>query len=199
MRYDEFEAILKGERLKTKCPDKIKSLVDEMENLSERFEYEKAKKVLDDIKVELKKPRNPECGVLAIYDVDTIRDVHDLVTSHSIRINPNSFKFSDYLGLLVNVHKRKGELKRGRYSDIDRQRKIVAEEMLCLGMTISADRIKRPNRAFLDIAHKVSPFIACKELERREKVMFWKAIETGKKEEIERARERLRKYTGKTE
>lgn len=35
------------------------------------------------------------------------------------------------------------------------------------------------------------------ELERREKVNMWKAIESGKKEEIERARERLKKYVPK--
>ena len=60
-------------------------------------------------------------------------------------------------------------------------------------------RSKRPNRAFLDIAHKVNPSLCSSELERREKVMMWKAIESGKKEEIEKARERLKKYIQKSE
>ncbi len=105
----------------------------------------------------------------------TIKDVNDLVTSHSIRLNPDNYNFADFLGLLVNVHSRKGEIQGARYIDTDKQRKVVAEEMVCLGMTIPESRgckggigkSGKPNRAFLDIAHKINPFIACKEIERR--------------------------------
>lgn len=75
--------------------------------------------------------------------------------------------------------------------------------MACLGMPIyeskggKIGRSKKPNRAFLDIANKVNPSLCRGELERRERVMMWKAIESGKKEEIEKARERLLKYSAK--
>lgn len=184
--------------------DIIKPLIDHMSELSEKQEYEKAKNVLDKIKEELKKPSVEGLGsYLHIGNIQTIKDVNDLVISNSIRLSPDNYKFADFLGLLVNVHSRKSEIQGARYVDTDRQRKVVAEEMACLGMTIHESRggkggkSGKPNRAFLDVAHKINPFIACKEIERREKVMMWKAIESGKKEEIERARERLRKYVPK--
>lgn len=184
--------------------DIIKPLIDQMNQFSEKQDYEKAKEVLEKIKEELKKPSIegwPQ-SYIHIGNIQTIKDVKDLVISHSIRLNPDNYRFVDFLGLLVNVHSRKGEIQGARYSDTDKQRKVVAEEMACLGMTISESRggrrgigkSEKPNRAFLDVAHKINPFIACKELERREKVNMWKAIESGKKEEIEYARERLRKY-----
>ena len=187
--------------------DDIKPLIDQMSEFSEKQEYDKAREVLDEIKGKLNKP--PIEGLpqsyLHIGNIQTIKDVNDLVISNSIRLNPDNYKFADFLGLLVNIHSRKGEIQGARYIDNDRQRKIVAEEMVCLGMTIPESRggkgglgkSGKPNRAFLDVAHKINPFIACKEIERREKVNMWKAIEGGKKEEIERARERLRKYVPK--
>ena len=186
--------------------DTIKPLIDEMNQLSEKQDYEKAKEVLDKIKEELKKTSMEKWpgSYIHIGNIQTIKDVNDLVTSNSIRLNPDNYRFSDFLGLLVNVHSRKSEIQGARYIDTDRQRKIVAEEMACLSMTIpesrggKGGRSEKPNRAFLDVAHKINPFIACKELERREKVMMWKAIDSGKKEEIEKARERLRKYIPKT-
>ena len=184
--------------------DVIKPLVDQMSEFSEKQEYEKAKDVLDKIKEELKKPSVEGLGsYLHIGNIQTIKDVNDLVISNSIRLNPDNYKFADFLGLLVNIHSRRGEIQGARYIDNDRQRKVVAEEMACIGMTISESRGGKggkggkPNRAFLDVAHKINPFVACKEIERREKVNMWKAIESGKKEEIERARERLRKYIPK--
>jgi hypothetical protein len=185
--------------------DTIKPLIDQMNQLSEKQDYEKAKEILDNIKEELKKPSTDVWPYTYIHvgDIQTIKDVHDLVTSNSIRLNPDSYKFADFLGLLVNIYDRKGDIQGARYSDTYKQRKVVAEEMVCLGITIPESKGRRigksgkPNRAFLDIANKVNPFLACKELERREKVNMWKAIESGKKEEIERARERLRKYVPK--
>lgn len=180
--------------------DVIKPLIDQMNQFSDRQEYEKAKEVLDKIKEELKKPSMKEWPgtYIRIGNIQTIKDVNNLVTSNSIRLNPENYKFSDFLGLLVGVYNRKSEIQGIRYIDTDRQRRVVAEEMACLGMTIGATRSKRgPNRAFLDIAHSVSISLACKELERREKVKMWKAIESGKKKDIERARERLRKYVQK--
>jgi hypothetical protein len=185
--------------------DTIKPLIDQMNQLSEKQDYEKAKDVLDKIKEELKKPSTGVWPYTYIHigDIQTVKDVHDLVTSNSIRLKPDNYKFADFLGLLVNVHDRKGEIQGAGYSDTDKQRKVVAEEMVCLGIAIPESKgggigkSGKPNRAFLDIAHKVNPFLACKELERREKVNMWKAIESGKKEEIERARMRLKRYVPK--
>lgn len=178
--------------------DTIKPLIDQMGAYSEKQDYEKAKNVLDKIKEELKKSSMEEWPHSYVGNIQTIKDVHDLVTSNAIRLNPDNYKFADFLGLLVNVHSRKNEIQGARYSDTDKQRKVVAEEMACLGMMISGSGSKggrsgKPNRAFLDIAHEVNPFIACKELERRCRVLLWKAIESGKKEDIERARKTLQK------
>jgi hypothetical protein len=190
-----------GKRIERK--DEIKPLLEEMNKFSENLEYEKAKDTLDTIKEELKKS-SIQTGIdIRIFNVQTIKDVHNLVTSDSIRLNPEDYTFSDFLGLLVNVHNRKDEIQGARYIDTDKQRKVVAEEMVCLGMAVSVSkggkigRSKKPNRAFLDIANKVSPSLCRGELERREKVMMWKAIETGKKEDIDRVRERLKKYSAK--
>lgn len=186
-----------GEREKRK--DDIKPLLEEMNTYSENQNYEKAKDILDKIREELEKPSVQTW--ISVRNIQTIKDVHNLVTSDSIRLNPDNYKFSDFLGLLVNVHSRKDEIQGARYSDLDKQRKVVAEEMVCLGIAIpeskggKVGRSKKPNRAFLDIANKVNPSLCRNELERREKVMIWKAIESGRIEEIEKARERLKKYS----
>ena len=181
--------------------DQIKPLLDEMNNLSNSQEYEKAKEILDKIKEELGKSLENEW--INVGNVQTIKDVKNMVVSDSIRLNPDNYKFSDFLALLVGVYNRKNEIQGARYSDIDKQRTVVSEEMVCLGMIIPESKggkwgkSRRPNRAFLDIAHKVNPSLSCKELERREKVKLWKVIESGKKEEIEKVRGMLRKYSGK--
>lgn len=181
--------------------DTVKPLIDMMNEFSDKQEYEKAKETLDKIKEELK--TSSVQTWISVRNVQTIKDVHNLVISDSIRLNPDNYRFSDFLGLLVNVHNRKDEIQGARYIDTDKQRKVVAEEMACLGMTISESkggkigRSKKPNRAFLDIAHKVNPSLCRTELKRRERVMMWKAIESDNKKEIEKIRERLKKYSGK--
>jgi len=171
-------------------PDTIKPLIEEMDKLSESLEYEKAKVLLGKIKTELKisKSNFP-------FKIDTIKEVYDMIRCQTIRLDPDNYSFADFLSLLINVHKRKNELKGMSYSDTDRQRKIVAEEMAKLGITIPANRKGiKPNRRFLDIAHQVNPFIANKELERREKVMLWKAIESGHAERMKMAVGNIHKY-----
>lgn len=188
-----------GEREERK--DDIRPLVEEMNKFSDRQEYEKARETLDKIRGELKK--STVNTWVSMRNIQTIKDVHNLVTSDSIRLSPDNYKFSDFLGLLVNVHNRKDEIQGGRYVDLDKQRRVIAEEMACLGISIpeikggKVGRSKKPNRAFLDIANSVNPSICRSELERREKVMMWKAIESGRIEEIEEARERLKKYSTK--
>lgn len=186
---------------KEKREDTIEPLIGIMNEFSEKHEYEKAKETLDKIKEELQKSTVQVWE--SVRNIQTIKDVHNLVTSDSIRLNPDNYRFPDFLGLLVNVRNRKDEIQGARYSDLDKQRKVVAEEMACLGMTVSESkggkvgRSKKPNRAFLDIAHRVNPSICRGELERRERVMMWKAIESGNKEEIEKVRERLKKYSSR--
>jgi len=179
--------------------DTIALLIDNMERLSHGMEYEEAKYTLDKIREELKKPATNIWPYTYIYvgNIQTIKDVHDLITSDSIRINPDNYEFSDYLGLLTNVHKRKNELQGARYQDTDRQRRVVAEEMICLGMTITPKKqkyAKMPNRRFMDIAYDINPSICSKELERRSNIELWKAIEVGDKEKIRLAKEKISKY-----
>lgn len=170
--------------------DTIKPLIDDMDRLSENLEYEKAQIVLENIKEELKESKsNFPLNILII------KDVYDMIISYPIRLDPENYSFSDFLGLMVSVHKRKDELKGGRYSDIDRQRKVVAEEMVKLGIIIPSKwKCVKPNRRFLDIVHQINPFIANKELERRERVILWKAIENGRTDKMKIAVDNIRKY-----
>ena len=199
----EIDNIIKRE----KRSDNIKHLFDTMDELSNRQEYEKAKEILDKIKEELPKPASNvwPYSYVPMGDIQTVKDVYDLIVSDPIRLSPKNYDFADFSSLVIAVHNRRDEIQGARYIDTDRQRKVVAEEMACLGIAISESRggrgkvgrSEKPNRAFLDIAHRVNPSLACKELERREKVMMWKAIESGKKEEIEKVREKLKKYSGR--
>lgn len=176
-------------------PDIIMPWIDEMTRLSNNREYEKAQEVLGKIKDELKSLRSN-----FPFRIDTIKDVYDLITCHAIRLDSENYSFPAFLSLVISVHDRKDELEGKKYSDTDNHRKIVAEEMVKLGITVPAKwKGIKPNRRFLDIAHQVNPFIADKELERRERVMLWKAIESGKRENIDMAAKRLRKYSTKGE
>lgn len=174
-------------------PDIIMPLIDEMTSLSNNQEYEKAQEILCKIKEELKSSRSN-----FPFRIETIKDVYDLIACNSIRLDLKDYSFPTFLGLIINVYDRKDELQGKKYSDTDNHRKIVAEEMVKLGITVPVKwKGIKPNRRFLDIAHKVNPFIADKELERRQKVMLWKAIEGGKRENIDMAAKRLHKYSSK--
>lgn len=181
--------------------DKIELLIDNMKRQSHAMEYEDAQRILDKIKEELlqeepyKDKSFEEVFVNPPENYTTIKDMYLLVTSHSIRLDMNDYNFDKFLDLLINLKERKSELQGGRYVDIDRQRKIVAEEMFKIGMQIPCKwKGNKPNRAFLEIAYKVNPSLCSAELLRREKVMMWKAIETGKELEKEKTRKKLRKY-----
>lgn len=184
----EFKELFKREIY----PDSIEPLIEEMDRLSENLEYEKAQIVLQKIKKELSDENTKSNFPFRIL---TMKDVYNLITSDSIRLDISDYNFSDFLGLIINVHGRKDKLQGMRYYDIDRQRHIVAEEMVKLGIVIPVKwKGIKPNRRFLDIAHQVNPFIANKELERREKVMLWKAIEIGHTDKIKMAADNIRRY-----
>lgn len=174
--------------------DDIELMIDNMERQSHSMEYEEAQYILDKIKEELFR-KEDDSKFIRIFHVETIKDIYNLVTSNSIRLNVDDYQFSKFLDLLINLKKRKSELQGGRYIDTDRQRKIVAEEMANIEMIIPTKfKGKKPNRSFLDIAFKVNPSLCKNELMRREKVMMWKAVEKGKDSDKEKVREKLRKY-----
>jgi len=104
-----------GKREKRK--DTVKPLIEEMNTFSKYQDYEKAKETLEKIKEELKKPSTQ--AWISVRNVQTVKDVHNLVISDSIRLNPDNYKFSEFLGLLVNVHNRKDEIQGARYIDTD--------------------------------------------------------------------------------
>lgn len=173
-----------------KREDIVALLIDNMERLSHGMEYEEAQYVLEKIKEELVK-RDDSIK----FGIQTIKDVYHLVTSHSIRLSMDDYEFADFLNLLVSVLNRKDELQGGKYVDIDRKRKLVAEEMVCLGMTVPTKwKGVRPNRRFLDIAYEVNKDLCKTEIIRREKVKLWKAIESGKVEDVKKAKEEIRKH-----
>ncbi len=175
--------------------DTIEPLISEMYDHSENMEFEEAKDTLDEIKSELDLESSRQIGTK--YNIQTVKDVSDMIRSPDIRLNPSYYNFSDYLGLVESLHKRVDELQGGRYSDRDKRRKVVAEEMVCQGITIPRHKKgmgKKPNRRFLDIADTINPSIACRELERRETVMLWKAIEKGDNEEVSRVTKKIRKF-----
>lgn len=173
--------------------DYIATLIDNMRKQSCEMKYEEAQYILDKIKEELTEKMEPN-EIIRMFKVQTFRDVYNLVTSDSIRLNVNDYNFAKFLDLLEALLKRKSELKGGRYIDTDRQRKIVAEEMFKLGMIIPSKwRGIKPNRAFLDIAYKVSPSLVSSELKRRELVKLYKGIESKRDKEIKKSVIELKK------
>jgi len=173
--------------------DYIAILIDNMRRQSHAMEYEEAQYILEKIKEELtKKVEDKE--FLRMFHVQTFKDVYNLVTSYSIRLDYKNYSFAQFLDLLEALLKRKTELQGGRYIDTDRQRKIVAEEMFKLGMSIPSKwKGIKPNRAFLDIAYKISPSLVGSELKRREHVKLYKGIENKDKKEIKKAADELKK------
>ncbi len=177
--------------------DKIKELIKQMEDFAEKQQYEEAQKTLVRIKDELVRTKDlsekyGKDWKPFLKEEPTIQNTYDIITGHSIRLNPEQFKFSDFLGLLSDVTTRFGDVQK---HDDTKIRKIVAEEMVCKGMTIPQTyKGKKPNRAFLDIAYTVNPYVCKSELERREKVKLWKAIESGDKDEINKTKKEVYKY-----
>ena len=178
--------------------DEIEELISLMEELAGRQQYEDARHVLNAIKNELVKEEKLDDKELLDRILSgqrkepTIKQTYDIITGHSIRLNPEAYKFSDFLNLLPGVTDKLKSLKR---ANDDTVRKLVAEEMVCKQMPIPTTyRGIKPNRAFLDIAYKIHPDLCKYELERREKVMLWKAIESGNREKIEEAKKKVSEY-----
>lgn len=173
--------------------DYIATLIDNMRRQSHAMEYEEAQYILQKIKEELTR-KVDTTEFIRIFHVQTYRDVYNLVTSNSIRLDINNYNFVNFLDLLEALLKRKTELQGGRYIDTDRQRKIVAEEMFKLGMSIPSKwKGVKPNRAFLDIAYKISPSLVGSEIKRREHVKLYKGIENKDKKQITKAVDELKK------
>jgi len=173
--------------------DYIATLIDNMRRQSHAMEYEEAQYILQKIKEELTR-KVDTTEFIRIFHVQTYRDVYNLVTSNSIRLDINNYNFVNFLDLLEALLKRKTELQGGRYIDTDRQRKIVAEEMFKLGMSIPSKwKGVKSNRAFLDIAYKISPSLVGSELKRREHVKLYKGIENKDKKQITKAVDELKK------
>lgn len=174
--------------------DYIATLIDNMRRQSHSMEYEEAQYILDKIKEELTKKVEPN-EIIRIFHVQTFKDIYNLITSHSIRLDHNNYAFSQFLDLLESLLKRKNELQGGTYADIDRQRRIVAEEMYKLGMTIPCKWMGvKPNCAFLDIVYKVNPSLVCSELKRREQVKLYKGIANKDKKKVNEAIDNLKKF-----
>jgi len=174
--------------------DNILVLIDEMKALSLEQRFEDAKKVLDKIKTELEKPE-PERFLISI--VDTVKDVYKMIKRDHIRLDPDDYDFGAFLNLVMNVWKRRDELQGAMYHDTERQRRVVAEEMYGLGMTIAPKtrRFKRmPNKRFLEVCYSVNPSITSDELLRRAKVKLYLGLKAHDK--IEDARKELKKYSG---
>lgn len=188
-------AIKLSEQLFGKAPErecKILPLIEEMMILSANKEYETAAKNLAQIESILKEPTS----VLSvpIGDIQTIKDVYDLVTGHAIRLNPKAYetKKNAFLELLLSLYRRRSELQGATYADTERHRKVVAEEMAANQITIPTSyRGRKPNRRFLETAFKVNPSLCKNELMRREKVKMWNAVGSGHEEEKDSGRKTI--------
>lgn len=174
--------------------DKIKALINTMQEYSNKQEYEKANKVLINIYSELYKEK--EFGkewldnFLSGINNTTIKDTFDYITGNSVRLDPEEIGFSKFLKLTIDVNEKLKKLKR---TDDYIKRKVIAEEMVYSGQTIPVKwKGKKPNRAFLDIALKVNPSICKAEIERREKVKLWKALESNKIRESETIKRKIK-------
>lgn len=177
--------------------DEIKELIRKMEEYSSSQEYEKAQDTLSKI---INKIYEPETGIIKSgewfeeflsgkHREETIKDTFNYITSHAVRLSPEVYGFSTILNLTISVNERINKTSRRDDYTI---RKIIAEEMVCNEISVipasgkKAQKYKKPNRAFLDIALKVNPSICKGEISRREKVKLWKAIESKDENEIKR-------------
>lgn len=195
----DFDEVF-GDRKAEKRHDVIKELIFEMEKSSNEEDFEHAKYILNKIKEFLKLPDNYDYIFTPskLGDIQTLKDIDEILKRNSIRLNPKHYSLSDWLNLLQTLEKRKGELQGHSYKDIERTRKIVAEEMLYVKMIVPKKERgvgKMPNRAFLDILYSTHPDLCRQEIGRREKVKLWKAIESGNKQEIQKAKEEISKYS----
>lgn len=181
--------------------EKIKEYLQNIETFSEELKYEDANKELLGIRNELDKPRKPKkisfedlIGKSQTKSELDIKFAWEFIIGNNVRLNPEYYPFSKIFGLTLSVQERIKDIKNPFiYSNITYIRKIVAEEMVRHGMTISPRyRGIKPNRAFLDIALTVKPSICAGEIERRETVKLWKAVESGNKKEIEKQKKKLR-------
>lgn len=173
--------------------DVISKMIKEMNVLSEKQDFEGASDILKQIKEEL--DREEKEHIFLETDLQTVKDVDSLLKKNYIRLNPKNFDFANYLNLITKLHDRKDELMGGKAHDIERQRRIVAEEMVCAGMTIPKKKRgmgRAPNRAFLNIALKVDPSLCKTEIQRREQVKLWKAIGSCDIEGIEACKKKIR-------
>ena len=182
--------------------DVVKELIDEMNKYSDEEDYEMAKYVLDKIKEYLELPEDYECIITPskLGDIQTLKDIDEILKRNTIRLNPKHYSFSDWLDLLLLLDNRKSELQGIRTLDVTKKRKIVAEEMLCLEMSIPRKKRgigRMPNRVFLDVLYSVHPDLCKHELGRREQVKLWKAIEKGDKKELQKARQEVSKYSNR--
>ncbi len=171
--------------------DTVLPLILDMEKCSEEQDFETANEILSLIKDELEKPE----GYIPARDKHIIKDLYRMITSDSIRLNPDHYPTASFITLLRNLYARKSELQGARYIDIDRHRKIVAEEMVNIKMTIPRKKRgmgKMPNRRFLDIAFQVNPSISGGELIRREGVNLWNAIPKKNSTEIETIKQKIK-------
>ena len=173
--------------------DEIKKLIKEMEFYSSSQNYEKAQDILSEIKKRLYEEKT--FGKEWLEDFlsgrreITIKDTFDYITGNAVRLSPDIYGFSTILNLTISVNERTNKIKT---HDDYTTRKIIAEEMVCNEIPVisasgrKAPKYSKPNRAFLDIALKVSPSICKGEISRREKVKLWKAIELKDEKEIKR-------------
>lgn len=173
--------------------DEIKELIKKMEEYSSSQEYEKAQDTLSEIQKKIYGEKEFEEEWLKVFlsgkKEETIKDTFNYITSHAVRLSPNIYGFSTILNLTISVNERINKTsKRDDYTI----RRIIAEEMVCNEISVipasgkKAQKYKKPNRAFLDIALKVNPSICKGEISRREKVKLWKAIESKDEDEIKR-------------
>jgi hypothetical protein len=196
-----FEEVF-GDEKPEKRHDVVKELIGEMNKYSNEEDFEMAKYVLDKIKEYLELPEDYESlwTPSKLGDIQTLKDIDEILKANFIRLNPKHYSFSDWLDLLLSLDNRKSELQGIRTLDVTKKRKIVAEEMLCLGISIPRKRRgigRMPNRAFLDVLYSVHPDLCKHELGRREQVKLWKAIEKGDKEELQKTRQEVSRYSSR--
>lgn len=179
--------------------DKIKELVHKMEEYASRQEYEKSQEVLSEIKNNIREEK--ELGkewldkLLSGKRKETIKDTFDYITGNAVRLSQDVYGFSNILNLSLSSNER---INNTNVRDDYTKRKIIAEEMVCNGLSVIASsgrkspKYTKPNRAFLDIALKVNPSICKSEISRRERVKLWKAIESNDETEVKRITKELK-------
>lgn len=196
-----FEQQMMGYAKKLTRTDVLQGYINILETKEHEKDRDGARNTLDMIRKLLDEPDNFNSPiVIEEEDCRTLLAVHKMIRANSIRLRYKCMDISGYFKLLQNVKERLFNKNSNTYT----KRLTVAEEMSKLNLfpqmiteqwQLREDRA--PNRAFMDILHKIRPDFASDDLLRREYTKLGFAWEKKDEKSLNEIREKIKELGGK--